>query len=112
MGVEVKIAPPGKECAVIDGYFYLARFHSGVTLKSSRIRTKKGRLTMRLEQLDALDNLLRIIDRSGLCRANGSAFPHQGPRSIAPPISTKKNRLADKRSRQHLHGGEVLAPGH
>ena len=64
---------------------------------------------MPLERLDELDELLRVINKSGLCRADSSAFPGQGPRSNAIPISAKKNRLEDTRSRHHLH--DRCAPG-
>jgi hypothetical protein len=67
---------------------------------------------MQLEHLDELDELLRIIDRSGLCRADRGAFPDQGPRSIAIPISAKRKRFEDARLGQPAHGSEVLLPGH
>lgn len=48
---------------------------------------------MKLELLDELDELLRTIDRSGLCRAERRVSVGHGPQRIAIQTSASPERL-------------------
>ena len=65
---------------------------------------------MQLERIDALDELLKILDRSGLCRADRCVSAERGPHSMAIQISTKIERLQDTHSGPHRYDIKVLAP--
>ena len=67
---------------------------------------------MKLEHLDELDELLRTIDRSGLCRADRRVSGDRRPQRIAFQISAKQTRVNEAPFGQPVQGRKVLLPGH
>lgn len=68
---------------------------------------------MKLKQLDELDELLRIIDRSGLCRANRRLSGGRKQQRIAIQTSANQERLPEALLLgQPAQLRKVLLPGH
>ncbi len=67
---------------------------------------------MQLRDFDDLDELLRVIDRSGLCRVRRQPSAVRFICPIDSPITVKKERVEDASSRHHGDGSEVLSSRH
>ena len=67
---------------------------------------------MKLKHLDELDELLRIIDRSGLCRADRRLSGGRRLQRIAIQISANQKRMHEAPFGQPDQGRKVLLPGH
>ncbi|MBI2820280.1 MAG: hypothetical protein HYX73_09900 [Acidobacteria bacterium] len=68
---------------------------------------------MKLEHLDELDELLRTIDRSGLCRADRRVSAGRKPQRIAVQISANQERLLEVLLLgQPAQVRKLLLPGH
>ena len=66
---------------------------------------------MQIQDLTDLDEVLRIIDQSGLCRANDRTPVEGCARSIANQILSRKEGLKNASARNHGQGSKVLPSG-